>query len=106
MTYTVSTTVRNSHRFALPVLRVQDGVPLTDKASSVKVVLRRPEGLAEAKHEKIKVDGTEVGWKGILGEEKGQVEWMTKVEAGGVVKLALEWEIRGPADMQWRLASD
>ena len=89
---------------------MRDSVPLGPDAKTVKVVLRRPAGLAEAKDKGVSVDGAEVRWvrggQGKGGEELGQIEWEAKVESGAEVKLELEYEVRGPADMYWNLRTE
>jgi hypothetical protein len=106
--YTVRTTIENRHRFALPGLVVRDAVPLAGEDTRVHVVLRKPVGLADAKEsDAIAVDGNvTVSWaKG--GQKVGQVVWKTgAMESGAKVALEMEFEVRGPPEMQWALRMD
>jgi hypothetical protein len=74
----------------------------------VKVILRKPEGLADAKDGEavdLKKDGLKVGWEKLVdgkgGEKEGRFEWSWKVDAGSQVKLEAEWEVKAPADIKW-----
>jgi hypothetical protein len=86
---------------------VRDAVPLAGDNPRVRVVLRKPVGLAEAKEgEKIDIEGASVAWaKG--GEKTGQIEWKTgAIEPGGELMLDTEFEVRAPAEMRWVLRHD
>ena len=53
-TRTVTTVVKNAHQFDVSALVVRDVIPLGDQDANIKVMLHKPEGLAQAK------DGEEV----------------------------------------------
>jgi hypothetical protein len=76
----------------------------------IKVILRKPDGLADAKDGKwldLKKDGLKVGWGKMVGgkggEKEGKFEWLWKVEAGAKVTLESEFEVKAPADVRWNL---
>jgi hypothetical protein len=74
-----------------------------------KVVLRKPEGLADAKAGQVvelkKELGLKVMWEKMVdgkgGEKEGKFEWRWKVDSGAKVTLEAEWEVKAPADVQW-----
>lgn len=85
---------------------MKDIVPLSSDAR-VKVILRKPKGLAEAK-DGVLVDlqnGLKVGWEKLVdgkgGEKEGKFQWLWKVDAGAKVSLEAEWEIKATGDMAW-----
>lgn len=109
-TYTTKITIHNKHAFALADLRVRDIVPMSDD-KRVKVILRKPAGLADAKDGQVvdvKSDGNQTGlqtmWEkavdGSGGEKEGRYEWKWKVDGGAKVTFEAEWEIKAPADLQ------
>lgn len=73
----------------------------------IKVILRRPEGLADAKDGEVvnvrSSDGLKVMWEklvdGVGGERQGKFEWKWKVDAGAKATLESEWEVKAPADL-------
>lgn len=75
----------------------------------VKVILRKPDGLADAKDGQIvdlkavgtglKVMWTKVAGDGAGGEKEGRFEWRWKVDAGAQAVLLSEWEVKAPAEM-------
>jgi hypothetical protein len=73
-----------------------------------KVILRKPEGLADAKDGQVvdlKDDGLKVSWEkmadGKGGEKEGKFEWRWKVDGGAKVMLEAKWEVKAPADVNW-----
>jgi hypothetical protein len=109
--YLFTTTIKNTHRFALSELVIRDSIPVAGDDKRVRVVLRKPSKLAEAKEgELVNIDGadagkTRVAW-GKNGHKEGKLEWTTKVDSGEEVKLEMEFEVRGPAEVQWQLKVD
>jgi hypothetical protein len=74
----------------------------------VKVILRKPEGLADAKDGEIvdlKNNGMKVSWEKVVdgkgGEKDGKYVWSWVLDAGLKVKLEAEWEIKTPVDTVW-----
>lgn len=85
-------------------------IPTSDD-KRVKVILRRPEGLAGAKDGEV-VDlsgsaasnaGLKVGWETLVdgkgGEKEGKFEWKWNVDSGAKVTLEAEWDVKAPADI-------
>lgn len=90
----------------------------TAEDKRVKVILRKPEGLADVKDggvvwmggkdkdaEQKKEGGLSVGWEKLVdgkgGEKEGRFEWKWKVGSGEKVVLETEWEVKAPADVIW-----
>jgi hypothetical protein len=105
-TYNSTIIVHNKHQFPITELIVKDVVPLSSD-SRVKVILRKPKGLAEAKDGVLvdMHDGLKVGWEKLVdgkgGEKEGKYQWLWKVDAGAKVSLEAEWEIKSTGDMTW-----
>ncbi|PIL32346.1 hypothetical protein GSI_05592 [Ganoderma sinense ZZ0214-1] len=126
-TRTVTTTIANGHPFDVAALVVRDAIPLGHDDANIKVVLRRPAGLAQAKDgEEVAValpgmgtgapgDGNAAGqgqgqevkvrWVrtecGSGGEKAGLYEWVCGLKAGKRIKLEAEWEVKAPSNMRW-----
>ena len=111
-TYTVTTTVTNDHPFDVSALVVRDSVPLGDETAGIKVVLRKPEGLARATSgEDVAValgedDGSAtIKWSrgdaGQEGEKHGMYEWLCEVPAGKRIQLMAEWDVKALDDLSW-----
>jgi hypothetical protein len=107
--FTILITVRNAHRFAIPSLLVKDGMPVVGDDKRIRVVLRKPAGLADAKEEvQVEVQGqnsVKVKWPKD-GRKEGLVEWEAMLDAGAEIKLESEYEVRGPAEAQWMFKLD
>jgi hypothetical protein len=104
--YSFTITIKNTHRFTLPKLLVRDTVPVAGDDKRVRVLLRKPAALADAKEGAfVDASGAQVCWVK-NGMKDGKIEWTTKVESGGEVKLELDFDVRGPAEMQWHLKVD
>ncbi|KDQ59010.1 hypothetical protein JAAARDRAFT_128083 [Jaapia argillacea MUCL 33604] len=108
-TYTVTTTIRNKHRFAISELIVRDVIPLVDD-KRVKVILRKPQGLAEAKGDqevtvKDKDKEVKIRWSKVVdkkgGAKEGKYEWLCELDANGEINLVTEYEVKSPADLNW-----
>lgn len=101
-TYTSEITIHNKHAFALEDLVVKDGIPTCDEKRA-KVILREPEGLADAEErEVVKLgNGLKVAWQAGGGEKEGKYEWRWRVDGGEKISLKAEWELKAPAELQW-----
>jgi hypothetical protein len=106
-TYISKITIHNKHAFAISDLVIRDVIPMSDD-KRVKVILRKPEGLCDAKDGEVvdmKRDGLKVNWEKVVdgkgGEKEGKFEWRWKVDPGAQVKLEAEWEVKAPADTTW-----
>ncbi|KAG6864236.1 hypothetical protein C0991_011155 [Blastosporella zonata] len=104
-TYNTKITIYNKHGFALPDLVVREVVPTVDDKRA-KVILRKPEGLADAKDKEVAVkvgeDVVKVGWEKLGGEKEGKFSWRGNVRAKDKVVLESEWELKAPADTYWQ----
>lgn len=97
----------NQHSFPIAIVS-KDTVPLcADKR--VKVILRKPEGLVDAKEESVNLsgeDGIKVRWCKVIGdkggEKEGKFEWVGSVKAGKEISLVTEWEVKCPVDVFWQ----
>lgn len=67
----------------------------------MRVILRKPEGLADAKDgEEIDLkDGLKVSWEKSGGEKTGKFEWKGKVESNAKVSMESRWEVKSPANL-------
>ena len=94
----------------VPDLEVQDVIPTCDD-KRVKVLLRKPEGLANAKDgeevlvDKGKEDGPKIMWEKLVdgkgGEKEGKFQWKGSVKAKDKLELEAQWDVKGPADVNW-----
>ncbi|KAF7424576.1 hypothetical protein PC9H_009884 [Pleurotus ostreatus] len=113
-TCTTKVTISNSHKYDVPRLLVRECLPLSSPDQEVKVVLKSPAELADAKDkEEVEVrDGLKVMWSPVVdgkgGEKDGMFEWRSSVKAGGEIILDANWEVRTPngkwveySDPQW-----
>ena len=111
-TRTVTTTATNGHPFDISNLIIRDAIPLGNEDANITVMLRKPDGLAQAK------DGDEVAarldgdvqeakarWSkvedGKGGEKSGMYEWVCAIPAGKKVTLEAEWAIKAPSKVTW-----
>ncbi|KAH9933560.1 uncharacterized protein BXZ73DRAFT_46253 [Epithele typhae] len=111
-TQTVTTTVTNRHAFDVVGLVVRDSLPLGDSEEKIKVMLRKPADLAQARDGQevsVALEGdvsaVKVRWSkvedGKGGEKDGMYEWVCRVAEGKKVELEAQWDIKTPADLQW-----
>ncbi|KAI0263076.1 hypothetical protein BC834DRAFT_828113 [Gloeopeniophorella convolvens] len=112
-TYVSRTTVTNKHSFPLRPFVLRDGVPTSDDKSRVRVVLRRPAGLAELNQEKEgsaqaenpKDKKTTVRWSKVTdgkgGRKEGLFEWVFEVGAGEEVTVETEWDVNAYSSLVW-----
>jgi hypothetical protein len=95
--------IRNKHSYKIEELYIQDGVPVpADK--TFKVLLQKPEGLAEAEGDsKVEVkSGVFVRWKGgDSGKAEGLVEWVSSIDAGENIDMEVGWVVRAPEHATW-----
>jgi hypothetical protein len=104
--YAVTTTIKNVHQFDLPRVLVRDSIPVSDNDKRIRIILRKPANLAEAKEgDEVDVDGAKVSWSKD-GLKDGKIEWTAEVKSGEELKLETEFEIRAPADSKWQLKLD
>ncbi|KAG6867698.1 hypothetical protein C0993_012166 [Termitomyces sp. T159_Od127] len=107
-TYTTVITIDNKHGFALSDVVVRDAVPTVDDKRA-RVILRKPEGLADSKDggdiALFDKDGQKFGivaWEkqvdGKGGEKEGKFAWKANVKAKDKVILESQWELKVPAD--------
>ena len=118
-TRTVTTNISNGHSFDLSGLVVRDAVPRGHRDANIKVALRQPDRLAQAKDgEEVTVSLPGVGdtiageaqeakvrWvrteNGAGGEKEGLYEWVCELKAGKKVRLEVEWEVKAPSAWKW-----
>ncbi len=102
----------NGHTFDIPKLVIRDAIPLGDENANIKVMLRKPEGLAQAKDgEEVtvllegEVQNAKARWSklenGKGGEKDGMYEWVCSVPAGKAVSLKAEWAVKAPSNVKW-----
>ena len=104
-TYTTKITIYNKHAFPIPNIIVKDIIPTTEDKQA-KVILRLPEGLADAKDgEDVVVNKDtklKVGWEKLVdgkgGEKEGKYQWNGSIKAKDKLELEAKWEVKGPAD--------
>ena len=113
-TSTVVITVANKHTFDVAGLVVRDTIPLGNEDAKIKVMLRKPDGLALAKvNEEVEValestsevKEARVRWgkveDGKGGEKDGMYEWVCAIPAGQKVQLETEWDVKAPGELKW-----
>ncbi|KAF5379823.1 hypothetical protein D9615_005794 [Tricholomella constricta] len=108
-THMTKITIYNKHTFAIPELVVRDAVPTCDDKRA-RIILRKPEGLADAKDgEEVDIKGEAEGLRAMWGklvdgkggEKEGKFEWRTGIKAKDKVMLEAQWEVKAPADSYW-----
>ncbi|TFK56143.1 hypothetical protein OE88DRAFT_1652769 [Heliocybe sulcata] len=105
-TYSVETVIRNKHRSSISELVVRDAVPHRSATSAglgenVKIVLREPAALADAKPGEVKEvgdKGLKVRWVGMGDQMEGEYVWECKLDANEEIKFTVKYEIKAPAD--------
>ena len=125
-TYHVTTILQNTHSFAVRDVILRDVVPLPpdihgvnmgNLLQSIRVVLKEPKGLSEAKPETIIVaenkstrnnvaSGVNVRWEGANGDKTGKYEWVASVGAGEEVRVEAVIEIHAPSHFNWQLIQE
>lgn len=108
--YTATITLKNKRDTPIKNVIVRDVVPVSE-TSQVKVVLLKPEGLAEAEEGKdINVtDSVKVRWYKQIGDKGGMKEgrhrWLVDLEAKETKVLVTEWEVSSPPGYYWTYTS-
>jgi hypothetical protein len=125
-TYHVTTILQNTHSFAVKDVILRDVVPLSpdiqgvnigNLLQSIRVVLKEPRGLSEARPETNIVaenkssrnnvgSSVHVRWEGTVGDKSGKYEWVASVGAGEEVKVEAVIEIHAPSHFNWQLIQD
>ncbi|EJD06530.1 uncharacterized protein FOMMEDRAFT_117379 [Fomitiporia mediterranea MF3/22] len=117
-TYKICTTVQNGHSFPVKGLQVRDTAPNTGEAAEnkeIKVVIKLPEGLAEAAPNaivdvpKASVPGkssVKVRWEPTGGAKEGMYVWLVDLGPGEEVKLEAEYEVRAPENYVWHMREE
>lgn len=111
-TYKSITTIHNRHKDHHIAVLEKSSVPVAPyEDTRVKVLLRKPEGLAECEDgfraDYKRQDGFDVKWgtgveEGKEGKKEGKFVWMGSVSPGEEVTLISEWDVRAPFDIGWR----
>ena len=107
-------TVANKHTFDAAGLVVRDTIPLGNEEAKIKVMLRKPDGLALAKADEAivialedtsEVKEVKVRWgkveDGKGGEKDGMYEWVCGIPAGQKVQLETVWDVKAPGELKW-----
>ena len=116
-TRTVTTTASNKHTFDIANLVIRDIIPLGNEDANIKVMLRKPDGLALAKDgEEVTVGLTgevkegKARWSkvenGKGGEKEGMYEWVLAVPAGQAVSVEAEWAVKALSNVKWEEAAN
>ena len=115
-TYVSTTTLRNRHTGDYPVNIVErSSIPVASSDDPrIKVFLKNPEGLATAEDgaevDLGREDGFKVKWGRDLdhtknGKKEGKFIWYGTISPGEEVVLVSEWDVRAPADAEWKIKS-
>ena len=116
-TRTVTTTATNGHPFDIANLIIRDAIPLGNEDANITVMLRKPDGLAQAKdgdEVTARLDGdvqeVKARWSkvenGKGGEKEGMYEWVLAVPAGQAVTVEAEWAVKAPSNVKWEEAAN
>ncbi|KAL4250906.1 Conserved hypothetical protein CHP02231 [Abortiporus biennis] len=113
-TFTTTITLTNKHTTSISGLIVKEVLPLPDPEDDqtlVKVLLKKPQGLADIEEgdsldisekggSKRKVRWSQaVGNKG--GEKEGKFEWVVNIKEGEEAVLVSEYDVKVPTGIQW-----
>ena len=122
--YSTTTTLLNTHPFAIGKVILQDSLPLPPKDTNtpgattqhVQVKLKEPKGLVDAKTQtyvnavnKSPKGGSskvKVGWVGEDWEDTKKYEWVASVGAGEEIKVDTEFEIFSHARIDVELVEE
>ena len=116
-TYVSTTKLHNRHTGDYPVNIVErSSIPIASESDPrIKVFLKGPKGLAESEEgEEVDLgrgDGFKVKWGRDMedtknGQKEGKFIWYGTIPPGEEVVLISEWEVRAPADAEWRVKSE
>ncbi|KZT23516.1 hypothetical protein NEOLEDRAFT_1179970 [Neolentinus lepideus HHB14362 ss-1] len=108
--YFVETVIRNKHRSQISELIVRDAVPhasslLAGLDGKVRIVLREPVALAEAKPGELTNvgdKGLKVRWVSKDHQVEGEYAWECKLDASEEIKLVVKYEVKAPVDIMWQ----
>ncbi|KAF5359447.1 hypothetical protein D9756_002930 [Leucocoprinus leucothites] len=107
-TYTTTVTAQNTHPFAIENLAIRDAVPISGSDKRIKVLLRKPEELVEAKEgEFVEVkDSGDAGVESNLlvkweKEQDGLYEYRWKIDANDTVKFETVFDVKAPSDITY-----
>ena len=130
--YAISISITNKHGFALEDVLVKEALPMVDVSdpfadgssdnsnnsnSKARVLLKKPQGLAEAKlGEAFTLDGAkaDTGTTGMMarwakaassggqsGDKDGKFEWFGRLEQGEKRELEAAWDVKSAEDVRW-----
>ncbi|KAI0791184.1 hypothetical protein C8Q75DRAFT_715913 [Abortiporus biennis] len=110
-TFTITVTIMNKHANPLYNLIVREVLPVPEDDETVKVILKKPEGLADVDQGGILDISEKVGQKctvrwgeivaGKGGQKEGKFEWVVNISEGGEVTLISEYDVKVPIGFQW-----
>lgn len=104
--FTVTLTLNNKRDSPLKGLVVRDVIPVSE-ISQVKVLLLKPEGLAEAQegNDVTVEDGVKVRWFEPIGDrggmKEGRHQWLVDLEGRETKVLVTEWEVSTTPGYHW-----
>lgn len=110
-TYTTTITTHNTHPFPIENLAVRDAVPIPATDNRIKILLKKPQELIEAKEgELVEVkDGGDdneeklrVKWE---KEQDGLFEYRWRVGADDTVKFETVFDVKGPSDLKYNFTN-
>ena len=124
-TYHVTTALQNTHSFAVKDVILRDVVPLPPDVQgvamgtllqSIRVVLKEPKGLSDAKPKTLinaenkstkgRSSNVKVRWEGTNGDKTGKYEWVVSVGAGEEIKVEAVIEVHSPSHFSWQLVQE
>ncbi|KAG8810699.1 hypothetical protein FRC17_002822, partial [Serendipita sp. 399] len=106
MLYTVNCSIYNKKDREIKGLVVRDVIPVAENPS-IKVVLVKPAGLAEAEEGKdVSVEkGVDIRWCKAVGDKggmkEGRIEWKVDLGPRETKTLTLQWEVVTPFGVRW-----
>lgn len=123
-TYHVTTSLQNTHSFAVKDVVLRDVIPLPPDVQgipntllqSIRVILKEPKGLTDAKPGELvdaenkslkgKSSSVKVRWIGANGDKSGKYEWVASVGAGDEVQVDAVIEVHSPSHYNWQLVQE
>ncbi|EJD04807.1 uncharacterized protein FOMMEDRAFT_80022 [Fomitiporia mediterranea MF3/22] len=117
-TYKICTIIQNGHSFPVTRLVVHDAAPSTGETTDnkeIKVVVKLPEGLAEAAPDAVvdvpnaSVPGkssVKVHWERKSGVKEANYVWLVDLGPGEEVNLEAEYKVRAPEDYVWHMLEE
>lgn len=104
--YTATLTLKNKRDTPIKGLIVRDVVPVSE-TPQVKVLLMKPQGLAEAEEGKdVEVkEGVKVRWLEAVdnkgGMKEGRHQWTVDLSSKETKQLVTEWEVSSVSGQSW-----